>query len=150
MTGLGARSPVGGMWEATNLCFSHTLIFLSSLSAFIPLSKNNSPGWCGSVDWVPACEPKGHQFDSQSGHMPGLQARSPVGSTREATTHWCFFTSLSPSLPLYLKINKVLKKIRQPRVYSEREFTSEAVRQRVATPQPERPFPHGILLLKLI
>ena len=25
-----------------------------------------------------ACEPKGRQFDSQSGHMSGLPARSPV------------------------------------------------------------------------
>ena len=25
------------------------------------------------------CEPKGRHFDSQSGHMPGLQARTPVG-----------------------------------------------------------------------
>ena len=30
--------------------------------------------------------PKGHQFDSQSGHMLGLWARSPVG-VNEATTH---------------------------------------------------------------
>ena len=45
-------------------------------------------------------EPKGHQFNSQSEHMPGLQARSLVGGTREATTHWCFSPSLSPSLPL--------------------------------------------------
>ena len=37
------------------------------------------PGWCGSVDWVPACKPEGHWFDSQSGHMPELQARSPLG-----------------------------------------------------------------------
>ena len=29
-------------------------------------------GYCGSVDRVLACEPKGHWFDSQSGHMPGL------------------------------------------------------------------------------
>ena len=29
--------------------------------------------------------------DSQSGHMPGLQTRSPVGGMWEATTHWCFF-----------------------------------------------------------
>ena len=28
-----------------------------------------------------------HQFISQLGHMSGLQARSPVGSMREATTH---------------------------------------------------------------
>ena len=27
------------------------------------------------------CWPKGHWFDSQSGHMPGLQARSPLGVT---------------------------------------------------------------------
>ena len=40
------------------------------------------------------------------GHMPELQARSPVGGTWEATTHWCFSPSLSPSLPFYLKVNK--------------------------------------------
>ena len=69
-----------------------------------------SPGWCGSVDWVPACEPKGYRFDSQSGHMPGLWARSPVGGAREATTHWCLSLSPSPSLPLSLKINKIFER----------------------------------------
>ena len=44
-----------------------------------------SPGWCGSVDWVPAWEQKGHLLDSWSGHMLGLRARSPVGGMREAT-----------------------------------------------------------------
>ena len=34
---------------------------------------------CGSVDWAPFCKLKGHQFNSQSGHLPGLWARSPVG-----------------------------------------------------------------------
>ena len=33
----------------------------------------------------PACKPEGRQFDSQSGHMPGSWARSPVGGVREAT-----------------------------------------------------------------
>ena len=61
-----------------------------------------SPGWCGSVDWMLACEPKGHQFDPQSGHMPGLWARSPVGGMWEATTYWCSSPSLSPSIPLCL------------------------------------------------
>ena len=42
-------------------------------------SKASCPGWCGSVDWEPACEPMSHQPDSQLGHMPGLWARSPVG-----------------------------------------------------------------------
>ena len=37
------------------------------------------PGCCGWVDWMPACEPKGCKFDTQSGHMPGLQARSLAG-----------------------------------------------------------------------
>ena len=44
----------------------------------------------GVAQWIEhlgACDPKGRRFDSQSGHMPGLQTRSPVGSTREATTH---------------------------------------------------------------
>ena len=68
------------------------------------------PGWCGSVDWVPACKARALWFDSQSGHMPGLQARPPVGDMWEATTHWCFFPSLSPSLPLSLKINLKIKK----------------------------------------
>ena len=29
------------------------------------------PSFCGSVDWVPDCKPRGWQFNSQSGHMPG-------------------------------------------------------------------------------
>ena len=37
------------------------------------LNVNFSRSWCGSVDGTPACEPKGRWFDSQSGHMPGLQ-----------------------------------------------------------------------------
>ena len=65
-----------------------------------------SPAWCVSVDWVLAYEPKGCLFNSQSGHVPGLQPRSPVGGTQEATTHWCFSPSLSPSLLLSLKISK--------------------------------------------
>ena len=44
-------------------------------------------------------------YAPKSGHMPGLWARSPVGVTREAMAHWCFSPSLSPSLPLSLKIN---------------------------------------------
>ena len=67
------------------------------------------PGWCGSVDWVLACEPKGCWFDFCSGHLPALWARSPVGGVQEATTHWCFSPFLSPSLPLSLKINKIFK-----------------------------------------
>ena len=38
---------------------------------------------------------KGLQFNSQSEHMPGLHARSPVEGTGEATPHCCFSPSLS-------------------------------------------------------
>ena len=72
--------------------------------------KKSGPGWCGSVDWAQACEPKGCWFNSQSGHMPGLQAKSPVGAAQEATTHWCFSPSLSTFLSLSLKINKIFLK----------------------------------------
>ena len=34
-----------------------------------------------------SADPNAHHFDSQSGHMPGLQARPPVQSMQEATTH---------------------------------------------------------------
>ena len=54
------------------------------------------PGWFSSVDWAWACEPKGRWFNSQSGHIPGLPARSPVRGVREAPTHWCFSPSLLP------------------------------------------------------
>ena len=37
------------------------------------------PGWCSSMDWARACEPKGPGFGSQPGHTPGFRARSPVG-----------------------------------------------------------------------
>ena len=60
------------------------------------LNSKLSPGWCGSVDWAPACKPKGHWLDSQAGHMPGLQARSLVGDAQEATTHWGFLSLPSP------------------------------------------------------
>ena len=53
-----------------------TLNFFLLFSFF----KINSPGWCGSVDLVLAWEPKGRWFDSQSGHMPGLQEGPQQGA----------------------------------------------------------------------
>ena len=41
MPGLRAMSPVGGVWEKTDWCFSHTPMFLSLSSCLpSPLSKN--------------------------------------------------------------------------------------------------------------
>ena len=82
-------------------CYSITVVIF-----LIVTNLCSSPGWCGSVDWMPSGKPKGRQFDSQSGHMPGLWARSTVGGVQEATTHRWFFASFSPFLPLSLKINK--------------------------------------------
>ena len=35
------------------------------------------PDGCGSVGWASSCRAKGHQFASQSGHMPALRVQSP-------------------------------------------------------------------------
>ena len=69
--------------------------------------KNNimGPDWCGSVSWTLFSKLKGHWFDSWLGRTPGFQTRSLTGGMREATDR-CFSFSVSPSLPLSLKINK--------------------------------------------
>ena len=67
-------------WGGRVICIRECLlvVFISfQLCSF--KTKQISPGWCGSVDWVPACEPGGHQFCSQSRHIPELQTRSPLG-----------------------------------------------------------------------
>ena len=87
----------------------HTAVHSSSYFTYTyycnDFFKGKNPGWCGSVVWALACEPKGCWFDSQSGHIPGLQLRSPTRGTWEATTHRCFSPSFFPSFPLS-KINK--------------------------------------------
>ena len=60
-----------------------------------------------------AYKPRGHWFNSWSGHMPGLWARSPVGGMQVATSQ-CFsltsvFLSLSFSLPPLSHKNKYIK-----------------------------------------
>ena len=65
----------------------------------------HNPGMCPDCELnqqpfgSQACEPKGHQFDSQSGHMPGLWARSPVEGV---SSNLCKF--LSPQFYLTLII----------------------------------------------
>ena len=81
--------------------FSLMIIFLGFLQVVACKNSCVGPGWCCPVDLVLACEPKGDQFDSQSGHMPGLQAGSPVGGMWEATTvgiSLLLFLPPSPSL----------------------------------------------------
>ena len=89
------------IWGTAKLFSKMTAVFYiltsNGGSKFFTSKKNiTGPSWCGSVDWAPACEPKGRWFDSQSGHMPELWARSAVRGGWEATTYWYF----SPSLAL--------------------------------------------------
>ena len=85
-------------------------------------------GWCGSVDWEPAWEPKDHPFDSQSGHRPGLPARSPVGVHERQP---CIDVSLPLLLPPFpsLKINKSIQSLKKIHllVYLESKY-SESLR----------------------
>ena len=53
--------------------------FYTQINIWNTTTEHSHPDWCGLVDWVSSSEPKVHRFDSRSGHMPGLQARSPVG-----------------------------------------------------------------------
>ena len=98
-----------GWWLYYEYFKSYNWDYLGGVSANYYLSQN-CPGWCGSVDWVLACDSRGCQFNSQLGHMPGLQARSPVGMACERQPHIGVSLPLSPSLLLSLKINKILKK----------------------------------------
>ena len=73
------------------------------------------PGWCGSVGWALDYELKGCWFNSQSGHMPGLWARSWFGGGQEATDGWfsCtllfFYTSFFLSLSLKNEMSSLRK-----------------------------------------
>ena len=63
------------------------------------------PDWCDPVDWVSLCK-----FHSQSGHVPGLWARSlpaRLWACKKQIDVFFFSLSLfpSPSLLLSLKIN---------------------------------------------
>ena len=58
--------------------------------------KHTLAGVAQRTERRPAWRPESCQFGSRSGHMPGLWARSPVGGTWEATTHWCFFLLFLP------------------------------------------------------
>ena len=96
--GAASNNIIRGWWQ----------FYLVRNCPFGCFKKTTGPGWCGSVDWVPAWEPKGRQFDSQTGHMPGLWARSPAGMCkRQPHTD----VSLPPFLSLSLsKKKKTFKK----------------------------------------
>ena len=47
----------------------------------------NGPGWCGSVVESQPANQRVTSLIPSLGHMPLLQARSPVGGAQEATRH---------------------------------------------------------------
>ena len=60
--------------------------WMGALRCCSPAVKASS-ALAGAAQWIEpgpanwACKPNGYQFNSQSVHMPGLWARSPVGDT---------------------------------------------------------------------
>ena len=107
--------PLLSLWSADQ-AQGTSVMTLKTPRPLFNCSKNiayHSPGWCSSVDWARSYEPKSYWFNSQSGHMPGLWARSPVGGMWEVGNNTLMFLSLSfsPSLPISLKINKIFKKL---------------------------------------
>ena len=60
--------------------FCKILMLFNSKQVYFLKSPLNSPSYCGSVDGVPACEPKGHRLDSQSGHMSGYRPGPQLGA----------------------------------------------------------------------
>ena len=62
-------------------------IHASSGTSLLKSKKAISPRWCGSVVECQPVNPKGHQFNSQTGYMHGSRARSWLGGAQEATTH---------------------------------------------------------------
>ena len=85
-------SSVGGRADILGITLSIWTKFASNWKGGNGVLQNidNVPGWCGSVDWVPACEPNVRQFDSQSGHMPGLRARVPRKGCMRGNHTWVF------------------------------------------------------------
>ena len=83
---------------------------------------------------MPAYKPKSCWFDSQSGHMPGLWARSPVRGAQESTTY-CFF---SPSFSLHYPLSKkkLKKKRERERVQGNSLGPHTAARDRRLPPIP--------------
>ena len=60
---------------------------------------NLCPDWSGSGGWVLSCKPKGHKFNSHSGHIPGLQVQFLGQSVEWEVMNTSMFLSLSFSLP---------------------------------------------------
>ena len=71
-------------------------------------------GVAQSAGWASSLKVKGHWFNCQGtclgeGSVPsqGPHKKQPIDVS---LSHWCFSSSLSPSFPISLKVNKISKK----------------------------------------
>ena len=110
--------------RSSEMCVSHTGVSSESLQGkmsnwtglwaskcVIPKLERNlielwhyysrHPSWCGSADWGPTCGSRGRWFGSQSGHMPGMWARTPSWACAGSNL-LMFLVHISVSLPLFL------------------------------------------------
>ena len=83
------------------------LVIHSAWQSLLTKSLQCSPGWCGWVDWEPACELKGHWFHRSriAGQAPSWWRGRGNQPTDVSLTH-PKFPSLSFSLPSFLSKNK--------------------------------------------
>ena len=68
------------------------------------------PGRCGSVGWELLHKAKSHQFNSQSGNMPGLQVWSPV-RVHKRGNQLIFLSHIDVSPPLFSHSFSLARKI---------------------------------------
>ena len=78
-------------------------------------TQKTCPDWYGSVGWVSFCKSKGCQFDSPSGHLPGLRGLALVeahirGNLAMFLFHTVVFLPLFLPPPLSKKLKFKLKK----------------------------------------
>ena len=92
--------------------FIHNIYHINLKSALL------DPGWYGSAGWVSSQKLRSLRLGSQSGHMPGLQARSPAGAVQEAAdifflAHQCLFPSLNAPLNLISAKERFKERLRK-------------------------------------
>ena len=82
-------------------CWRHPGLCLIALKILLIIALAGVAQW---IEHGPMNQ--SYRFNSQSGHMPGLWARSPVGGMWEVGNNTLMFLSLSFSFPSHLSKNK--------------------------------------------